>query len=88
MEESNSLISGAFLPVVFDLSLEESMEGADDCPGLKLGFSVIIGRLFFVLCDDFDGWIEACGRKANLRLDELARSFLRGFIPEVCCRIF
>ena len=87
MEESNSLISGALLPLVFDLSLEESMEGADDCPGLKLGFNVIIGRLFFVW-DDFDGWIEACGRNANLRLDELARSFLRGLIPEVCCRIF
>ena len=59
MEESNSLISGALLSLGLVLSLEESIDGADDCPGLKLGFKVIIGRLLLVLCDDFEGWIDA-----------------------------
>ena len=49
MEESNSLSSGALLLLGLVLSLEESIEGGDDCPGLKLGFKVIMGRLLFVL---------------------------------------
>ena len=88
MEESNSLISGTLLSLGLDLSFDESIDGADDWPGLKLGFNVMIGRLLFVLWADFDGWIDAWGRNANLRLDELASNFLRGLIPDVCFGIF
>ena len=50
MEDDNSLISGAsVLPGLF-LSFDESKDGAEaeGCPGLKLGFRVMRGRLFLV----------------------------------------
>ena len=51
MDDVNSLSSGASVLDLL-LSFEESMDGAFDLPGLRLGFNVIIGRLFL---DDFDG---------------------------------
>ena len=54
MDDVNSLSSGAS-ELDLLLSFDESMEGAFTFPGLKLGFKVIIGRLFLVVCDDFDG---------------------------------
>ena len=45
-EEDNSLISGAALLGLF-LSLDESREGTDGFLGLKSGFNVILGRVFF-----------------------------------------
>ena len=51
MDDVNSLSSGASVLDLL-LSFEESMDGAFDLPGLRLGFKVIIGRLFL---DDFDG---------------------------------
>ena len=54
IDDDSSLTSGAPVPGLF-LSFDESIEGAVDCPGLKLGFNVIIGRLFLVVWDDLDG---------------------------------
>ena len=90
MEEDNSWTSGAALLGRF-LSFDESIEGATDCPGLKLGFNVILGRLFLVSCDDFEGEIKEDFFKffSIFRREELAANTLfKALIPEVCLRTF
>ena len=89
-EEDSSFGSGASV-LDFILSLDESMDGAAEdaagCPGLKLGFKVILGRLFLLDWDAFAGSMDEDGRLKKLRLEDVANNFFNGLIPEVCCRI-
>ena len=86
-EEDSSFGSGASVLDLI-LSLDESMDGAAEedsagFPGLKLGFKVILGRLFLDDWDAFAGSMDEDGRLKKLRLEDVASNFFNGLIPEV-----